>query len=488
MTLDDAPELPELAIEPLDEHVDHVRGPSAGHLIVEYGDYECPYSRRAFREIEQVEQSVSGGIRFAFRHFPLTELHPHALAAAAAAEAAALQDKFWPMHGLLFHHQKALEDDDLRRYAGGLGLDLARFDQDRAGSDVMERIRRDVASGESESGSEPGGVKLAELPELHLADWRTTKDTLHLYCQIVGKIRLATTAPRNHWWNAPLYVDVRGLTTRRLHHGRTTFEITLDFVDHAVVVRTADGRTRSFELDGGLPVADFDARLHATLRELGIDVAIKEEPFGLPMKTPFTQDSAHASWDRDAVERFGRVLDWSDSVFEEFSGWFNGKISPVHLFWHSLDLAVTRFSGRPAPPLDADQVTREAYTHEVISFGFWAGDDTIGDSRPGARCSRSARAHTKLAHVSRTGIRPASPQTGARPRISSGNCGPAQPLTSAGPVPRPELSSFRADRCRSCRSCRSLANHRLTAARSRSSARPHTVPIPTAAPATMSVK
>jgi len=155
---------------------------------------------------------------------------------------------------------------------------------------------------------------MSELPELHLADWRATKDTLHLYCQIVGKIRLATTAPRNHWWNAPLYVDVRGLTTRRLHHGRTTFEITLDFVDHAVVVRTADGRTRSFELDGGLAVADFDARLHATLRELGIDVAIKEEPFGVPMKTPFTQDSTHASWDRDAVERFGRVLDWSDSV------------------------------------------------------------------------------------------------------------------------------------------------------------------------------
>src|SRR5258706_2427185 len=146
MTLDAAPELPELAIEPLDEQVDHVRGPSAGHLIVEYGDYECPYSRRAFRELEQVEQSVSGGIRFAFRHFPLTELHPHALAAAAAAEAAALQDKFWPMHGLLFHHQKALEGDDLRRYAGGLGLDLARLHQDRAASDGMARIRRDVDS------------------------------------------------------------------------------------------------------------------------------------------------------------------------------------------------------------------------------------------------------------------------------------------------------------------------------------------------------
>jgi hypothetical protein len=220
----------------------------------------------------------------------------------------------------------------------------------------------------------------AALPELQLANWRPTKDTLHLYCQIVGKIRLAATPPRNHWWNVPLYVDVRGLTTRRLHRGDTTFEITMDFVDHAVVVRTADGRIRSFEISSGLPVADFDAALHAILGELGIDVAIKEEPFGVPMKTPFKQDREHGSWDRDAIERFSRVLDWSDSVFEEFSGWFNGKTSPVHLFWHSLDLAVTRFSGRPAPPLDADQVTREAYTHEVISFGFWAGDDTFGDA------------------------------------------------------------------------------------------------------------
>ena len=186
------------------------------------------------------------------------------------------------------------------------------------------------------------------LPELHLADWRATKDTLHLYSQIVGKIRLATTAPRNHWWNVPLYVDVRGLTTRRLHHHGTTFEITIDFVDHAVIVRTADGRTKSFELGGGLAVADFDARLHALLGELGIDVEIKEQPFGVPMTTPFPQDVEHASWDRDAIARFGRILDWSDSVFEEFSGWFNGKTSPVHLFWHGLDLAVTRFSGRPA--------------------------------------------------------------------------------------------------------------------------------------------
>ncbi len=218
------------------------------------------------------------------------------------------------------------------------------------------------------------------LPELHLSDWRPTKDTLHLYAQIVGKIRLATTTPRNHWWNAPLYVDVRGLTTRRLHHNDTTFEIAVEFVDHALVVRTADGRTRSFPLHDGLTVAEFDARLHATLAELSVDVEIKEEPYGVPMTTPFPRDREHASWDRDAIERFHRVLDWSDRVLEEFSGWFNGKTSPVHLFWHSLDLAVTRFSGRPAPAIDAGPVTREAYSHEVISFGFWAGDDNLGDA------------------------------------------------------------------------------------------------------------
>jgi hypothetical protein len=218
------------------------------------------------------------------------------------------------------------------------------------------------------------------LPELHLDDWRATKDTLHLYTQIVGKIRLATTAPRNHWWNVPLYVDVRGLTSRRLHHRGTTFEITLDFVEHALVVRAADGRTRSFELGNGLPVADFDAGLHTLLGELDIDVEIKEEPFGVPMTTPFPQDVEHASWDRAAIARFGRILDWSDSVFEEFSGWFNGKTSPVHFFWHSFDLAVGRFSGRPGVPMDADAVTQEAYSHEVISFGFWPGDDRIGDA------------------------------------------------------------------------------------------------------------
>jgi protein-disulfide isomerase len=134
-------------MEPLDDAVDHIRGGSAGRLIVEYGDYECPYSRRAFREIEHVERRLGDGVRFAFRHFPLTEIHPHALAAAAAAEAAALQDRFWKMHELLFHRQSALEDDDLRLYGAELELDAARFDSDRTGAAVLARVRRDMESG-----------------------------------------------------------------------------------------------------------------------------------------------------------------------------------------------------------------------------------------------------------------------------------------------------------------------------------------------------
>jgi protein-disulfide isomerase len=147
MTRDTIPDQRQSTVEPLDDVVDHVRGPAAGRLILEYGDYECPYSRQAFREIERVEQEVSGGIRFAFRHFPLTEIPPHAFGAAAAAEAAALQGRFWDLHELLFHRQKALEDDDLQRYATQLGLDVGRFDQDRSGVDVERRIRRDVESG-----------------------------------------------------------------------------------------------------------------------------------------------------------------------------------------------------------------------------------------------------------------------------------------------------------------------------------------------------
>jgi protein-disulfide isomerase len=134
-------------IEPLDEQVDHVRGTPHAPLILEYGDYECPYSRAAYREIEKVEHQLSGQVRFAFRHFPLTQIHPHAAEAAAAAEAASLQGRFWEMHDVLYHRQKALEDDDLRAYADELGLDVDRFDRDRIGDPVLRRVARDMSSG-----------------------------------------------------------------------------------------------------------------------------------------------------------------------------------------------------------------------------------------------------------------------------------------------------------------------------------------------------
>jgi protein-disulfide isomerase len=147
VTVNAMPEDHEMVLALLDEKVDHVRGAAGGPLIIEYGDYECPYSRQAFHAIEQVERQLGGNIRFAFRHFPLTSIHPHALAAAAAAEAAAAQGRFWDMHELLFTRQKALNDGDLRQYAAQLALDATVFDQDRAGSAVADRIRRDVRSG-----------------------------------------------------------------------------------------------------------------------------------------------------------------------------------------------------------------------------------------------------------------------------------------------------------------------------------------------------
>jgi hypothetical protein len=216
------------------------------------------------------------------------------------------------------------------------------------------------------------------LPPLPLESWRATKDTLHLYVQIAGKLRLATTPLRNQWWNVPLYVDVRGLTTRRLLSDDLSFSIDFDFLDHELRVRTDRGDVDGFPLRDGLSVAEFHERLTGLLRGLGADVAIRAEPFGVPMTTPFADDREHASYDADAVVRWWRIVAWADWVLEGFAGWFCGKTSPVHLFWHGLDLAVTRFSGRSAPALpEADPVTREAYGEELISFGFWAGDDRI---------------------------------------------------------------------------------------------------------------
>lgn len=206
--------------------------------------------------------------------------------------------------------------------------------------------------------------------------WRPTKNTLHLYCQVVGKIRLAMHPRLNHWWHVPLYVSPRGLTTRTIPFGEGNFEIEFDFCSHELRIRTSGGRVEDFALFDGLSVADFYASVMANLGKLGITPQIKPIPYEAPSTTPFPDDHENGSYDKIYVERFFKVLVAVDDIFEEFRGRFIGKSTPVHLFWHSFDLALTRFSGQAAPPMpEANMVTREAYSHEVISFGFWFGDD-----------------------------------------------------------------------------------------------------------------
>jgi hypothetical protein len=215
------------------------------------------------------------------------------------------------------------------------------------------------------------------FPPLPLEDWKETKTTLHLYAQIVGKVRLALTPKVNHWWHVPFYVSARGLTTSPIPYEQGIFETELDFIDHDLVVRTSRSETRRVSLQGQ-SVASFYDSAFKTLEALGIHVDIVAEPFDserVQSTIPFPTDTSHATYDATYANRFWHILTGVDSIFKEFRGRFVGKCSPVHFFWHSFDLAVTRFSGRRAPVQEeADPVTREAYSQEVISAGFWPGD------------------------------------------------------------------------------------------------------------------
>ena len=214
-------------------------------------------------------------------------------------------------------------------------------------------------------------------PALPLADWEPTRATLHMWTQIVGKVRLALSAYQNHWWQVPLYVSARGLTTTAIPYRGGNFEIEFDFIDHALLIRTSEGRAKSLAL-APKSVAAFHGELMAALRALGIEVRIWTMPVEIPYAIALEKDETHASYDPAAANRFWRALTLADGVLKEFRGRFIGKCSPVHFFWGSFDLAVTRFSGRSAPPIEgADAITREAYSHEVSSVGGWPGDATI---------------------------------------------------------------------------------------------------------------
>jgi hypothetical protein len=215
-------------------------------------------------------------------------------------------------------------------------------------------------------------------PDLRWEDWSATADTLHMWTQIVGKVRLALSPLQAQWWNVPFYVSARGLNTSAMPYGTEFLEIEFDFVHHELLFRMSTGASASTPLRPQ-SVADFYAEFQQTLASLGVHVSIHATPVECAHPIPFAQDTEHASYDPDAAHRFWRILLRADQVLQGFSSSFIGKISPVHFFWGSFDLAVTRFSGRPAPPREgADAITREAYSQEVISAGFWPGNGGYG--------------------------------------------------------------------------------------------------------------
>ncbi len=216
-------------------------------------------------------------------------------------------------------------------------------------------------------------------PALPLEEWQSTRDTLHMWTQIAGKVRLALAPPVNHWWQVPLYVSARGLTTSAIPFGTGNFEIVFDFIAHQLRIETSWGGSRAMPL-APQRVADFYKKFMDLLETLGIAVELWPMPVEILNPIRFDRDTFHASYDPAYANRFWRVLTSVDAVLKEFRCRFIGKASPVHFFWGSFDLAATRFSGRRAPERpDADRVTREAYSHEVISAGWWPGGGDISE-------------------------------------------------------------------------------------------------------------
>lgn len=232
------------------------------------------------------------------------------------------------------------------------------------------------------SPSSGNATGITAWPALPYSEWKETRDTLHMWCQIVGKIRLEQSPWINHSWHATFYLTARGITTSTIPFGARTCELEFDFIDHLLRISTSDAATRTMAL-APRPVADFYRELLAQMADLGLAVHIHAAPNEIPVAIPFEQDTVHASYDGEQANRFWRVLLQAERVFRQFRADFIGKCSPVHLFWGALDFAVTRFSGAEAPmhpggiPNCPDWVTREAYSHEVSSCGFWPGNDAM---------------------------------------------------------------------------------------------------------------
>jgi hypothetical protein len=222
--------------------------------------------------------------------------------------------------------------------------------------------------------------KSESWPALPLAEWKDTCDTLHMWLQIAGKVRLELSPHINHWWEVPLYVSARGLTTSPIPYDRGIFEINFDFIDHKADIVTSSNQSKTLRLYTRT-VAGFYREFIDSLRALGIDAKVWPMPVEVPDPIRFDQDVTHSRYDPEYAHRFWRLLVTLDTIFKEFRARFIGKVSPVHFFWGSFDLAVTRFSGRRAPDRPgADQVTKDAYSHEEISAGWWPGGGVVADA------------------------------------------------------------------------------------------------------------
>ena len=233
------------------------------------------------------------------------------------------------------------------------------------------------AGGSGASGTSEGHA--GSWPSLPYEAWSETYETLHMWMQVVGKVRLTLSPMVNHWWSSALYVTSRGLTTSPIPYGDRTFELTFDFIDHALLIQESDGRTRYMALYPR-SVADFYRELMSLLRSVDIEVKINTTPQEVPDPIACDIDTVHASYDQDYANRHWRILSQTSTIFQQFRARFIGKCSPVHFWWGSFDLATTRFSGRRAPDRPgADLVTREAYSHECSSVGFWPGNSSVPD-------------------------------------------------------------------------------------------------------------
>jgi hypothetical protein len=216
-----------------------------------------------------------------------------------------------------------------------------------------------------------------KLPALPLDSWKDTLATLHMWTQVVGKVRLELCPLVNHFWNVPFYLTARGMTTSAMPYERGTIEVRFDFIAHKLLLETSDGGMVAIALKPQ-SVAEFYKKFMTALADLGVTVKIWTTPCEIPDPTPFEKDNLHAAYDPEAVHKFWRILVWVDQILKEFRAGFLGKVSPVHFFWGSFDLALTRFSGRRAPERPgADSITREAYSHEASSAGFWPGGGDI---------------------------------------------------------------------------------------------------------------